>query len=479
MITKSPKTMQKMPVCDSKTNSDNDEEKSSIFWMENSLGLMESERDFGSVVIGDLNENSRINLEKFLFIKGMKVLRLAITSTTKHRDFETVLKLVPNLKYLKLYLKFKLSESVKFNKLRALKVRGACHSILRFVEAPNLNMLEIIRFWNDESRQNLIAFLMKCPKLRRLGVNLNVTAFDLEEIGKFPFNLYELEMIGFVSNPESVEENFSKFLRQQEKSLMKIRIQPSMCPPIYLQILTRFENLQWLCVDCSELPPAAGFYSCLKPLERVRTLKIVKHGFENLETVEAFHALFPNLTSLLCMNNFHVITRRRPFIEIMEQSHKNLKVFVFPDFDKTYGNPMFMKLKALAIGKITRSGLELILKHRNLVYIYFEHADKKFPTVKDIHRILRLPNLKTIHVQGSFDGVKQFYDVLRRNYNNLSDVSFRLIGHCAPLMYQIPSDREHWDPDKGKQYFEDHALCDSHEHFRDVNSLPCSVCSIT
>ena len=243
---------------------------------------------------------------------------------------------------------------------------------------------------------------------------------------------------------------FSKFLKQQEKSLKKIKIKPGNCDLIYKQILTQCDNLNYLCFDCSELPQEESFYLSLKPLENIRTLRINTHDFECVEVAVAFHSLFPKIECLSCRDYF-IVPSYLNYLEIMADLHPNLDALIICHFAALCGNFRFRNLKTLIFGEINEAGLELILKHPTLENLSFGCPFSSLPS--DIGRLQALPNLKTVWVEGTSHSVKNYYEICKSDYKNLSKASFR-ITYQDPLIIEIPTDRRYWNTDIGKQYFE-------------------------
>ena len=461
MITQSEQTMKKLPICNFQIHSNDAGNDPDEIWRKDLQSLLSSERKFSSIVVKDSFENSRAALEKYLLIKGQSVLCLEINSNIKHWRLETTLKHLPNVEDLTINLDFVLSEKVTLRKLKSLKIFATSHGMLHLIEAPKLVELKLSGSYEDERKINIIAFLMKSVKLQKLSVAQGLEIITLDGIENCTFKLKVLEMTGSIKKEEAQKvqrsltraEIFSKFLKQQEKSLTEILIKTGNFDLIYKQILTRSDNLNCLSFDCSELPQEESFYSNLKPLENIRTLKIITHDFERLEVAVAFHSLFPQIESLICRTQF-IAPSYLNYLEIMADLHPNLKTLIILDFAAFCGNLRFKNLETLIFGEINKAGLELILKHPTLENLSFGHPFSSLPTSSDIRRLQALPNLKTIEVRGTLHSVEKYYRICKNDYKNLSKASFR-IGYRDPMIIEIPTDRKYWSTDIGKQYFKE------------------------
>ena len=461
VITQSKKTMKKLPICNFRINPMDATRNPYGIRRQDLHSLLSSERKFSSIVIKDSFGHSRAVLEKFLSIRGQSVLCLEINSNMHHRSLEKTLKHLPNVENLTLNLDFLLSERVKLRKLKSLRILATSHEMLQIIEAPKLVELKLSGSYDDKRKIDIIAFLIKSVKLQKLSVAQGLEILKLEGIENCSFKLKVLEMTGSINKEEAHkgqrssvltrEEIFSKFLKQQEKSLTKIIIQPGNCDLIYKQILTWSNNLNYLCFDCSKLPQKESFYLHLKPLKNIRTLRIITHDFECFEVVVAFHSLFPQIETLICRDDF-IVPSYLNYLEIMADLHPNLETLIIYHFAALCGNFRFKNLKTLIFGNINKAGVELILKHPTLENLSFGHPYLSLPSSSNVRRLQALPNLKTIEVQGPLHSVKKYYKICKSDYKNLSKASFR-IAYRDPLFIEIPTNRKYWNTDIKKQYF--------------------------
>ena len=463
VITTSTKTMIKLPIYDAKY----DDKYGEIL-----SDLVNSERKFTSIVMTEMLTITSKYFEQgfkfFLSAKGENIRHFSITSNVIHlrffsdpssKEITSALKFLPNLEHLDLSLYLiTLSEKVTMNKLKSLKTWNV--DLLKFIEAPQLTKLNLTSHLDTHGKNVAVEYLRKLTHLKQLSVDEDLLNFEKDEI-EFSFKLKKLKFNGCTHHglmqDKSLEENSMKFLRQQGKTLINLQI-PKGLPLIFIrEIFTTFENLKWLHLDPLSLPKDENFYKNLKPLENVWFLKL-DCGFGNHGVAEAFHALFPKLKSFKLRGSANLVFLKSYYVFLMK-FHKNIEHLNFPVFifDRdTRDICLFENLKSLEFKEVCCYGLQFILRHQHLEKLSFQIRDLERDQKDDVsvHRFMELPNLKSLKVRGSLLSLKKFYDFVKADYKNLSDVTFETFHPTVSIKIEFPNDRKYFNSEVYDAFFQ-------------------------
>lgn len=365
------------------------------------------------------------------------------------------------------------------NRLKMLSIYFHC-SLLQLFNGPNIKTLKLLAsktsmtlknyfiFSNNyEGPQSLIRFLENCVKLETIETNSSSQAFSLELVGNFPFKLKTFKMedsekftqscasryniLGLTSSsmsPLSIEikRNIAKFLVTQSSSLEELEVNvynQDMFRTIWsllpnLRVL-RFKQFHFVPSD-DELRSSVNN---LKNLKKIFFLEFPVHSncFKFLQ-----HC--PNLESL------SLITDQRNFFNLSKICHYNpkLKELSLESLSLSAA-ANFPCLEFLHVERFTNIGLLLSFLKINpnvdtLSIRIFNDGNRAEDVLALLLNVTHLRHLKFV---GSFDGMKEIYDILKVNFKSIKSLELEIQkAGSTPrkVLIEFPDDPSQWDSKK-------------------------------
>ena len=139
--------------------------------------------------------------------------------------------------------------------------------------------------------------------------------------------------------------------------------------------------------------------------------------------------------------------------------HPNLEHLNFPRF--TFGRDtsdicLFENLKSLEFEEVCCYGLQFVLRHQHLEKLSFQIRDLERDQKDDVsvYRFMELPNLKSLKVRSSLLSLKKFYDFVKVDYKNLSDVTFETFYPTVSIKIEFPIDSKYFNSEVGDTFFQ-------------------------
>jgi hypothetical protein len=370
----------------------------------------------------DLGSNHGISAKALSIITshhGKNIQELAICSYHGPADiFLNIFKNFPLLEELNVFESFfsgKPGTNARFclPYLKTLYFNESYTSLLDYISAPALIKLEI----EEEKKigigsENWIKFVQTCENLEELDLGARTLWYKCskEDLMNFSFKLKKLSTEVWYY-PESNQKNeefnvaFTKFMLNQATSLKELHLLWD-CDGIrntalFDVILTQLTQLEKLTLNPwqNHLPRNKEFYDALKPLKNIKEFELSSTHTHFMEEFmwKGILAIFPNLTSFVCHNNFipgllSFMAINNPKVETLNivnidaatefKRLKNLHVNIISDDEKFFEflavNPTIenVQLANLKDEKMSEKCVEKLLGQPKLVQLCFGGQDE-------------------------------------------------------------------------------------------------------
>lgn len=321
------------------------------------------------------------------------------------------------------------------------------------LESFNLNVTEVV------DRDMIIRFLMKQAKLTTLtiGCHMDDNFFTANDLTAFPFKLKKLNLEADIIKPKASQESFEGFMRAHRKTLTMLKIEQEISTDFYEIVLKQLNHLTNLEIHVTNLPNEKSFFCCLSPLTTVRCLKL-QGRFKRHDIAKMFFSLFPAVTDLDCAH-LRTVKWFSKFLKTIAGFQKNLEHLTVSNFfEGTPDTQLFMKIKSINVGKISKAlhWKKFVMCHSTVESITVEEFDQGKLTACEIEDILRLPHLHHICFIGRHKGLKEVFDVIKKDYKKLrvADFAFgRQTIFRDPLKIYFPEDKRLWRPEEHENFF--------------------------